>query len=308
MQLDYYSCITTTMRSNVNNGRITVTSSTSRRRIVSLLSFALISVSSLLWAADMTPAELVANHLDSIGTAQVRGAVKSRVVQGLATYRILAGGTGAIDGRAVFASAGDKSNVLLKIDASGYRGEQFICDGKKISVAGTYADKTRSELGNFVLGQDVIIRELLGGVWSVGWPLLDIESRKAQVHYDGTKKVDGNELLVLRYRPKKGTDLTILMYFDPKTYQHVMTDYKASRQTGLGTDEMSTARKTPTYYEIEERFSDFQTADGLTLPRHYDLRFTAELQSGFTKSVEWSVKATNIMNNTPIDERSFEVK
>jgi hypothetical protein len=283
-------------------------SSVSRLQKVSLLCFALISASTSLWAADMTPAELIAKHLDSIGSAQTRGAIKSRVVQGPATYRILAGGTGAIDGRSVFASEGDKSNVLLKIDASGYRGEQFICDGKKISVAGTYADKTRSELGNFVLGQDVIVRELLGGVWSVGWPLLDIEGRKAQVHYEGSRKVDGRELLVLRYRPRKGTDLDILMYFDPATYQHVMTAYKASRQTGLGRSEVQTARRSPTYYEIEERFSDFRTADGLTLPTHYDLRFTAELQSGFTKSVEWSVKATNIMNNTPIDERSFEVK
>ncbi len=235
--------------------------------------------------------------------------MKSRVVQGLATYRILAGGTGAIDGRSVFASEGQKSNVLFKINASEYHGEQFICDGKKISVAGTYADKTRSEFGNFVLGQDVIVQDsLLGGVWSVDWPILDIESHRAQVHYEGLRRVDGRELLALRYRPKKGTDLDILLYFDPQTYRHVMTDYKASRQTGLGRGEVQTARRTPTYYEIEERFSDFQTTDGLMLPTHYDLRFTAELQTGFTKSVEWAVKATKIMNNISIDPRSFEVK
>lgn len=270
--------------------------------------FVLTSASVSLWAADMTPAELVAKHLDSIGSAQARSGVKSRVVQGPATYRILAGGSGAIDGRSTFASEGQKSNVLLKIYASGYRGEQFICDGSKISVAGTYADKTRSELGNFVLGQDVIVKELLGGAWSVGWPLLDIEGRKAQIHYDGLKKADGRDLLVLRYRPKKGSDLDILLYFDPQTYRHVMTDYKASRQTGLGLGEIDTARRMPTYYEIEERFSDFQTTDGITLPTHYDLRFTAEMQTGFTKSVEWTVKATNILNNVSIDARSFEVK
>jgi hypothetical protein len=59
---------------------------------------------------------------------------------------------------------------------------------------------------------------------------------------------------------------------------------------------------------LEERFSDFQTKDGLTLPTHYDLRYTAELSNGFTKNIEWEVRATDIMNNQSIDPRAFEVK
>jgi hypothetical protein len=230
-------------------------------------------------------------------------------VQGLATYRIHSGGSGAIDGKAVVASDGGKTNFLFKINTNGYRGEQFICDGNKTSVAGTYSDKTRSEFGDFVLAQNVVLREpLLGGVWTSGWPLLDLAAHQAQVQSEGIKKVDGRNLIALRYRPKKGTDLGITLYFDPQTYQHVMTAYKASQQTGLGEGELETARKQPTRYEIEERFSDFQTVDGLTLPTHYDLRFTEEQESGFTKSVEWEVRATNISNNLTIDPRSFEVK
>ncbi|MGB7331488.1 MAG: hypothetical protein WBD25_08880, partial [Terriglobales bacterium] len=72
--------------------------------------------------------------------------------------------------------------------------------------------------------------------------------------------------------------------------------------------ETSQAGKQQTRYRIEERFSDFQSQDGLTLPTHYDLRFNLELSSGFTKLVEWEVKARNIMNNESIDARSFEVK
>ena len=271
--------------------------------------FLLTSASLCLWAADMKPEEVVAKHLDAIGTAEARKSVKSRVVQGAATYRIHSGGSGAIDGKAVVASEGGKSNFLFKINTNGYRGEQFICDGNKTSVAGTYGDKTRSEFGDFVLAQNVVLREpLLGGVWTAGWPLLDVEAHKAQIHYEGSKKVDGRNLIALRYRPKKGTDLDIMLYFDPQTYQHVMTVYKASQQTGLGEGEIATARKQPTRYEIEERFSDFQTVDGLTLPSHYDLRYTEEQESGFTKSVEWEVRVTNLMNNVSIDPRSFEVR
>jgi hypothetical protein len=281
----------------------------SRKQAAWILLFVLAFASTFLWGADMKPEEVIAKHLDAIGTAEARKSVKSRVVQGSATYRIHSGGSGAIDGKSVIASEGGKSNFLFKINTNGYRGEQFICDGNKTSVAGTYADKTRSEFGDFVLAQNVVLREpLLAGVWTSGWPLLDIEAHKAQVHSEGTKKVDGRNLIALRYRPKKGTDLDIMLYFDPQTYQHVMTAYKASQQTGLGEGEIATARKQPTRYEIEERFSDFQTVDGLTLPSHYDLRFTEEQESGFTKSVEWEVRATNISNNLTIDPRSFEVK
>lgn len=281
----------------------------SRIQIATFLFFVLIGSSISLWAADMKPEDVVAKHLDAIGSAQARKSVKSRVVEGGATYRVLVGGSGAIDGKYVLASEGRKADFLLKVNASGYLGEQFICDGNKTSVAGTYADKTRSEFGRFVFTQDIVLREnLLGGVWSVGWPLLDLDGRNGKLHAEGTKKVDGKELLALRYQPKKSTDLDIFLYFDPQTYQHVMTIYKMEPPRSIAGGETAQAGKQTPHYQIEERFSDFQTADGLTLPNHYDLRFMIETEGGFTKSIEWEVKAGNIMNNQSIDARSFQVK
>jgi hypothetical protein len=269
----------------------------------------LISSSQLLQAADIKPEDVIAKHLDSIGSAQARGSLKSRVIQGSAIYRILVGGTGAVDAKYVFASQGDKSDFLFKVNASGYLGEQFICDGNSISVAGTYADKTRSEFGNFVLDQDILLRDnLLGGVWSSGWALLDVAGRKAKLHYEGMKKIDGRDLIALRYQPKKTTDLEIFLYFDPQTYQHVASSYRLMVSASMRGGETASARKQQNRYQIEEKFSEFQTKDNLTLPTHYDLRFTLELESGFAKSLEWDVKAINILNNESIDPRSFQVK
>ena len=154
-----------------------------------------------------------------------------------------------------------------------------------------------------------MLREnLLGGVWSTGWPLLDLEGRRAKLHADGTKKVDGKELIVLRYQPKKITDLNIFLYFDPETYRHVMTLYKMEPSTSVVGGETAQSGKQTRRYRIEERFSDFKTADGLTLPTHYDLRYTMEGESGFTKSIEWEIKSASIANNMSIDERNFEVQ
>src|ERR1700722_4030395 len=119
-----------------------------RSGAIMFLIFALLSAG--VWAADFTPEDVVAKHLQAIGTASARAAMKSRVVQSGATYRILQGGSGAVDGKSVYASEGSKTNFLLKINANGFLGEQFICDGDHTSVAGTYPDKTRSEFGNFV--------------------------------------------------------------------------------------------------------------------------------------------------------------
>jgi|SRR5208282_268018 len=271
--------------------------------------FVLPIVSACVWAADVASEDVITKHLQAIGSASARAIVKSRVVQSGATYRILQGGSGAVDGKSVFASEGQRTNLLLKINASGFRGEQFICDGNKTSVAGTYSDKTRSEFGNFVLAQDVVLREgLLGGVWSVGWPLLDLESRKSKLHAEGIKKIDGKELLALRYQPKKSTDLEISLYFDPLTYQHVMTIYKMEPETTMAGGETAQAGKSTRRYRIEERFADFKTADGLTLPTHYEVRYTIEDESGFTKSIEWEVRALSIVNNMSIDARSFQVQ
>lgn len=233
----------------------------------------------------------------------------SRAIQAFATYRILVGGSGAVDGKAQMASEGCKSDFLFKINAGTYRGEQFIFDGEHVGVVGTYADKRRSEFGNFVLTRDILLREnLLGGVWSTSWALLDVEGRKAKLHSEGTKKVDGKELLAVRYIPKKNTDLDIVMYFDPQTFHHVMTIYRMEPPTSVVGGETAQALKSTRRNRLEERFSDFQTINGLTLPTHYDLRYTLEAESGFTKSIEWEVQNANIVNNIGIDPRSFEVK
>ncbi len=278
-------------------------------RAVSLCVLFLLSIVSSLSAADMKVEDVVARHLESLGKPEVRNTLKSRVVEGAATYRVLVGGSGAIDGKAVFASEGQKSNFLLKVNTVEYRGEQFICDGQKAFTAGTYSDKSRSEFGGFLRGEDIVLRAgLLGGVWSTAWPLLDREVRGAKLKYEGLKKIDGRELQTISFRPKKSSDLEILLFFDPETFRHVMTTYKASQQAGIASTDIDTPQRQQTRYSIEERFSEFQTVDNLTLPSRYDLRFTEELASGFTKTVEWEVKAQNILSNVSLDPRNFEIK
>jgi hypothetical protein len=281
--------------------------------------------------------QLVAQHLDSIASAQVRAGLKSRVVQGPVRFTILDASAGAIDGKAVFVSQGNKFQFMMKLPNTDYRGEQFIFDGEKDKVAFSTARQTRSNLGGFLYVQDAAIREgLIGGELSTAWPLLSLDEHKAKLSFEGLKKVEGEELYELRYRPRKSTDLEIRLYFDPQTYRHVKTIYSyttSERFSGAGTPPQSSApgdaggaiglanspiggqtaetalaRQQLTRYRLEEKFSDFKTVDGVTLPTHYDIQFSQELTNGKTTLSDWDIKDLNVSNNMSVDPRSFEVK
>ena len=254
--------------------------------------------------------ELVAQHLNSIASSAVRVGFKTRVVQGTVHYSILVGGAGTLDGKAQMASDGKKLVFMMKLPNNEYRGEQFIFDGDKDKVAFSTARQARSALGNFVFVQDAVIREgLLGGVLSTAWPLLNVNDRKAKLSFDGLKKIDGQELYELRYRPRKNSDLEINLYFDPQTYRHVETTYSYSPSEGLTIEgETAAARQVPNRYRLTEKFSDFKTVDGVTLPTHYNIQFSWELQSGRTSLTEWDLKGLDVSSNIPVDPRNFDVK
>ncbi len=281
--------------------------------------------------------ELVAQHLDSIASPAVRAGLKTRVAQGAVRYTILVGGAGALDGKAFLVSDGKKFQMMMKLPNNDYHGEQFVFDGDKDKVAFSSSKQTRSPLGNFVFVQDATIREgILGGVLSTAWPLLNLSDRKAKVSFGGLKKMDGQDLYELRYRPHKNSDLEINFYFDPQTYRHIETTYSYSVSASFadmapstavgvgptsgagsgtpsagnsgGTAETAAARQVPNRYRLQEKFSDFKTVDGVTLPTHYDIQFSQELQNGKTTLLDWDLKQLEISNNAGVDPRNFEVK
>jgi hypothetical protein len=284
----------------------------------------------VLHAAEMKPEEIVARHLDSIGTAEVRAGAKSRIVQGTSHYKIRVGAGGELQGTSALVSEGRKSVLMIKLINQDYRGEQFVTDGEKVSVAPTTSSHKWSDLGEFVRSQDQVVREgLLGGELTTAWALINLDQNKANLSFDGQRKVDGRTAYQLTYHSRKRDDLTIHLYIDPQTFQHIMTTYAITLASGLGgfspstsdqagltttpsntagADVTQSSRQKQTRYTIEERFSDFKTAEGLTLPTKYVIQFTEELQNGTTNVYEWDLTTDEISNNKPLDPRNFQVK
>jgi hypothetical protein len=311
-----------------------ITTSVRRRFVVAALSLIGLLNSLPVQAAELKPEDLVARHLESIGTPGARAAATSRVMEAAARFKLLVGGAGLLDGSSVFISEQRKLQFMLKFSDVQYSGERFISDGNKVQVISSSAGHIRSPFADFVYNHDEIIKEgFLGGTLSTAWPLLHLDERKAKLNYDGLKTIDGESLHELHYRAKKNSDLDIHLYFD-SDYRHVMTVYtltvrpqlahrepdindvskpvaasdNAPAQEVAQSSETLNARQQETRYRLEERFSGFSKVDGLSLPTHYNIHFSQELGNGATNVFEWDLHSTKTLDNINPDPRNFQVK
>ena len=270
----------------------------------------LTSISSAALAADKMKAEdVIAKHLEAIGSAKERSSDRSRVIVGAAHAVFNArNNSGAIDGRAVFGSINRKVLLGMAFPAPNYVGEKFGFDGKKFTV-GYLKPGVRSTLGGFLLIHSNIFKEgLVGGTLSSAWPLLNLAEREAKIDYAGTDKIAGQLVHKLRYSPSKGSELDITLFFDAKTFYHVRTQYDrvaAAKFSAGGVDNQASQRAMR--YRLTEDFSDYGKEGDLNLPHSYKLKLEIENTNG-TSAHTWTLKLEQFAFNQEIDDKGFDVE
>lgn len=291
-------------------------------------------------AENIKAEDIVSRHLNSIGTPEARAAIKSCVVQGSLRMHILVGGGGDVTGTWGRVSQERQSNFVMRFATGGdWHGEQFVFDGDRTGFSTATASHTRSVFAQFVSSQDFIVKEgLLGGELSTAWALQNLDQNHAKLQSIGTKKIDGRELIGLQYFSKSSHDMQVKIYFDPQTFQHVMTVYTVEIAPNMAKQITDSVYQNQNRYTIEERFSNFQPVDGLTLPTHYQLQYTQEVQNansstpgagpagagggslgsgastpmgtllGSTRVYSWELTAEEIHHNVTLDAKNFKVK
>jgi hypothetical protein len=271
-------------------------------------SFLLLAVFSLpVFAQKMKPEDVLAKHLESIGTAEVRAAVKSQLAVGDVSVEFISQKNLTANGRIVMASEGSKNFLGMNLNANDYPLEKFTYDGKKSKVAFVRTG-VRSVLGNFILSNDLLLEEsLLGGTLSTSWALLNTANNKAKVSFDGTKKIDGKEVYVLGYSPKGGGDIDIKLYFDKETFRHVRTEYKRTSSAAIGRTIDESARQSESRLKVVEDFSDFKAEKGVMLPHSYKLNYSVSGQNGTTE-IEWKFNLTQFVFNQTLDAKTFDAE
>lgn len=265
-------------------------------------------------AQKMKPDEVVAKHLAAIGPAEAITAAKTRIAVGDAKAISRTSAVRDITGISQFASEGDKVVLAMIFNSTGYPYEKAAFDGQKMTVALWETTGKRSALGDFLVSKDIIFKQgLIGGVLSSAWPLLNVAERGAKLSYSGLKKVDGRQVHELKYSPKKGGDLSISLFFDAETFQHVRSEYSYSVSARMGARPGSsvqgpatdTGSTTMNRYKLIEEFSDFKPEGQLTLPHTYKLRLTVDASQSLL--LEWLMNLKQFSFNEPIDVQSFNV-
>ena len=254
----------------------------------------------------LKPEDIVAKHLEAIGSPEDRASVKTRVILGTSKYVRHGTGGGTTEGRMVLASENEKYMLGMKFGVPGYDVESVGFDGKELTV-GYVSPGVRSPLENLFRNNESTFKHgLLAGTLSSSWPLLAISDEKAKVKYAGLKKVDGASLHQLKYQPRKGFDLEVSLFFDSVTFHHVRTEYSRVVSANIGSGGVdSSASPRETRYKLVETFSDFKKEGNLTLPHEY--RIQLQIRGNAEIHDEWTVTLKDFVFNQPIEPKDFVV-
>ncbi len=265
-------------------------------------------------ADKMKPEEVITKHLAAIGPAESLSAIKTIIAIGDAKAISRSSAVRDLEGVAQLASDHDRVLFAMIFQSLSYPYEKAAFDGQRMTIA-LWQTGQRSALAEFLQSQDVIFRQgLIGGVLSSAWPLLNLESKGPKLSYAGTRKLSDRLVHELKYTPRKGGgNLQISIFFDAENFRHVRTEYSytvsarmgdrpGSSVQGAATD---TGSQTLNHYKLTEEFSDFQTTEGLTLPRTYKLHLSVDATRSLL--LDWQVNIKQIAFNQPIDAASFDV-
>lgn len=264
----------------------------------------------VLSAQDIKPEEIVARHLESIGKKEKRDGIKNRMVVGTARFNILRSPTyskGKIStGRTVFLSEGNKIFVGIKFESLDYPFDEIVYDEKNVHVA-YIKPGNRSVIGNFIISHRYIVSEgLFGGVLSTGWGLLDLDSHQAKIKSGGKKKINGRQAYALNYLIKGGSPLSIKLFFDTQTFQHLRTEYQQVFAAPVVAIQTESAGQVQTIHRLIEDFSNFKEVDGVTLPYSYQINLL--IDGKLTNEFQWNAEFSETRTNQNIDPVSFEIQ
>lgn len=257
---------------------------------------------------DLKVEEIIAKHLNAVGTKDVRDSVKTLIAAGASEFEtsapVVRGG-----GKAIVVSDPTNFYFVLGLNSKEYPSEKVGFFNGQASLPYINAGN-RSLLGIFLNEHGRLLSDgLFAGSMSLGWILNDPEHRKAHFKSAGTKKIDGKKLYAIDYSSASGgsNEFSVRLYFD-ESFNHVRTEYKREIQRGQGTfgqaNQQANARM-----QLIEIFSDFRTVDGMTLPYVYRVTFQSNSNSSEYMN-HWGIRVAQYYFNQKLapDFFTFDVK
>lgn len=271
-----------------------------------------LSAAPAAFAQKLEAADVIAKHKAAIGTSDSIAAVKNQLIVANAAFTFK-GGANVISGKSLVLSAGDKSLFGMQFASNDYPQDRFGFDGKNVRV-GRATPSNRSLVGEFLNNNRDILKEgLFGGTLSSAWPLLRNGAGKARIKYEGTRTIGDMEAIVLSYEPKSGSEMDIRLFFDPKTFRHIRSEYTVVRNATQGSTVDSSASQGAATFRLVEEFSNFSKMGQLVLPRDYKVTYArstnqAVLGSNNTnREAVWTFTVTDVGFNRELEGNAFDI-
>ena len=285
---------------------------------------------------ELVATDLIARHLKSIGKPADLAQIKSRGITGKAAVQFIQGAKGQINnGQFICVSEGDKIGLRMTFPDTNYPQEYFAFNGTEVSV-GYISPGQRSPLADFIFRYNGLMKEgFMGGILSTAWPFLKAKDQQPEYQYS-KEKVEDKEFHVIEYSSKKALgDVKVKLYFEPKTYHHVKSEYRVrlandlsamgsvndggnpdpmNRDAILATGRPGVTRPKATIqsnqadsiYVLTEKFGNYANIGGLILPQDYIIEYSME-GTGAAFLAKWALLAEHWMPNRGNIDQSFFV-
>lgn len=255
-------------------------------------------------AQDLKVEDIVAEHLNSIGTKEKREAVKNQMAIGTSEFESKLP-TRKTTGKAAIVSEAGNLLFIASLASKEYPFEKIGLFADKISLPFVTAG-ARSPLGAYISDHSRILSEgLFTGSISAKWSLLNTQIKKGKLNYAGMKKIDGRKTYVLNYYLNgSSNEFTINLFFDAQTFQHLRTEYRhviAAKEIIFGA---SSAQRSGTEIAMTEEFGDFKDENGLTLPHSYKIKYLTSSEKG-TYEYNWGVTISQYIFNQKLAPEFF---
>lgn len=240
--------------------------------------FIILSLVSTVICQKIKADELITKHVDSLAAAEVRQKGRKDLSL-IGTVGYTAGTTNDVgsSGSAAFAFEVEKSAFAFTLGAKSYDHDRFIYDGKKLRIDNPITGGNRSALGNFLSTNEGLVKSgLFGGVYNGAWALGDSANPRGKLSDIGLKKLDGIDVYVASFSPKKGLGLNIKMYFDKENFRHIRTEYSRMIGAQMGATPETSSQQAEEFETLIEEFGDFKTVNGWSLPQSYKVTLLVE--------------------------------
>jgi len=273
------------------------------------VSLAIAALFELSFGQGLKADEIIAKHQQSAGTQELRDSVATLMSVGVSEFQSklpnVKGG-----GKAIIVSDPGNLFFVIGLNSREYPFEKIGYFAGKASLP-FVTSGARSPLGAFINDHTALLSDgLFSGILSRRWIGFDSTKSKARLKPCGTKKIDDRKAYCLEYFPSSGgsSEFVVKIYFDTETFNHVRTEYRHEinpKEDPFGT----LGRQGGLKLVLTERFSDFKSEAGLTLPHLYKADYLTSSNSG-TYEYSWGIMVTQFYFNQKLapDFFTFDAK